>query len=193
MQWAATSLLSLIAATAIASSNAPAPVPLPTDSVYQLRLPLTDQHGHTADWGTRRGQPQVVAMFYSACPNMCPLLIDSGKAVEHALSSPERAKLRLVYISLDPARDTPAVLNALARKRRLDPVRWSLAAPRAAEVRLVAGVLGVRYRQLADGQFNHTSALLLLDRDGRIVARTEYIGAVDPKFVAAVRRALRPR
>jgi protein SCO1/2 len=59
-------------------------------------------------------------------------------------------------------------------------------------VRSVAGVLGVRYRQLADGEFNHTSALLLLDRDGRIVARTEKIGSVvDPEFIAAVHRVLK--
>jgi protein SCO1/2 len=50
----------------------------------------------------------------------------------------------------------------------------------------------VRYRQLADGEFNHTSALLLLDREGRIVARTEKIGSVaDPDFVAAVHHALK--
>ena len=59
-------------------------------------------------------------------------------------------------------------------------------------LRSVAGVLGVRYRQLADGEFNHTSALVLLDRDGRIVARTEKIGSVvDPEFIAAVHRALK--
>jgi protein SCO1/2 len=58
-------------------------------------------------------------------------------------------------------------------------------------VRSVAGVLGVRYRQLADGEFNHTSALVLLDREGRIVTRTEKIRSeVDPEFVAAVRRVL---
>ena len=50
-------------------------------------------------------------------------------------------------------------------------------------------MLGVRYRQLADGGFNHTSALVLLDGDGRIVARTEKIGSVvDPEFIAAVHR-----
>jgi protein SCO1/2 len=80
----------------------------------------------------------------------------------------------------------------VAKKRGLDASRWSLASPRADDVRSVAGVLGVRYRQLADGEFNHTSALLLLDRDGRIVARTEKIGSVvDPEFIAAVHRALK--
>jgi hypothetical protein len=49
------------------------------------------------------------------------------------------------------------------------------------------------YRQLANGDFTHTSGLLLLDRDGRIVARTEHVGSVaDPAFVRAVRHALLP-
>lgn len=44
-----------------------------------------------------------------------------------------------------------------------------------------------------DGEFNHTSALVLLDADGRIVARAEQMGTrPDPEFVAAVRRALGP-
>jgi len=190
--WLWSLALALLATGAIAANTASTPAPLPRDSVYQLPLPLTDQHGVTHDWRARRGQPQVVAMFYGACPDMCPLTIDGGKAVEHALAPAERRRLQLLYISLDPQRDTPATLAALAHKRGLDAARWSLAIPRAQDVRSVAGVLGVRYRRLADGQFNHTSALLLLDRDGRIVARTERIGgAADPDFMASVHQLLR--
>jgi protein SCO1/2 len=167
---------------------------LPGNSVYQLPLPLTDQHGKTWDWRSRRGHPQLVAMFYTSCPNMCPLIVDSGKAVEHALSTTERAELRILFISLDPRHDAPAALMGIANKRGLDPARWSLASPRPGDVRSVAGVLGVRYRQLADGEFNHTSALLLLDREGRIVARTERVGSVvDPEFVRTVQRVIAQR
>ena len=57
-------------------------------------------------------------------------------------------------------------------------------------MRSVAALLGIRYRPLADGEFNHTSALVLLDAEGRIVARTEQVGSKpDPEFVAAVRKA----
>ena len=50
---------------------------------------------------------------------------------------------------------------------------------------------GPAYRQLADGEFNHTSALVLLDAEGRVVARTEQVGSkVDPEFMAAVHRVL---
>ena len=52
-------------------------------------------------------------------------------------------------------------------------------------------MLGIRYRQLEGGDFNHTSAMILLDRSGRIVARTENLGPVpDPDFLAAVKRTL---
>jgi protein SCO1/2 len=51
-------------------------------------------------------------------------------------------------------------------------------------------VLGVQYRQLENREFNHSSALVLLDADGRVLARTSTIGEIDPEFVAAVKKAL---
>ncbi|WP_166206124.1 SCO family protein [Cognatiluteimonas telluris] len=193
-------LVSAVAAAAApAGAQAKASTPaiaarVPKDSVYQLPLPLTDQHGVTRDWRRHRGAPQIAAMFYTSCPDMCPLIVDAGKAVEHALTPAERSRLGLLYISLDPVRDTPATLAALAKKRGLDPAHWALASPRENDVRSVAGILGVRYRQLADGQFNHTSALVLIDGEGRIVARTERMGSqVDPRFLAAVRGLLATR
>ena len=165
---------------------APKQAPLPRDSVYQLAITLTDQGGKVWDWRSKRGTPQVVAMFYTSCRYVCPLIVDSGKAVEHALSPEERARLGFLLISMDPKRDTPDALMSVASKRKLDAAHWSLASPSPGDVRGVAGVLGVRYRQLADGEFNHTSVLVLLDAEGRIVARSEKIGSrPDPAFVAA--------
>ena len=165
--------------------------PLPDASVYQLDLPLTAQDGTTRDWETLRGTPRLVSMFYTSCQYICPLIVDSGKAVERALTPAQRDRLGIVLVSMDPARDTAAALRKVAVERKLDPDRWLLAAPRQADVRRVAGVLGIRYRALADGEFNHTSELVLLDADGRIVARTDQVGTrPDPEFVAAVRALL---
>ena len=116
--------------------------------------------------------------------------MDSGKAVERQLTPAERERLGILLVSMDPKRDTPAALTQIVVKRKLDRTHWTLASPAPVEVREVAGVLGIRYRALADGEFNHTSALVLLDRDGRVLARTEQMGTKpDPEFVAAVRRA----
>lgn len=182
-------VLVLLALAATGLPAAPANGPLPKESVYQLPLRLTDQSGRSWDWRAKRGQPQVVAMFYTSCQYICPLIVDSGKAVEHALTPADRARIGLLLISMDPARDDPAALLAVAKKRELDLSRWTLASPQPGDVRSVAGVLGVRYRQLADGEFNHTSALVLIDAQGRVVAKTEKVGSrVDPEFLAAVRK-----
>jgi protein SCO1/2 len=180
------SVLSLAANIAFAAG----PAPLPRDSVYQLPLQLTDQSGKTGDWRTRRGKPQLVSMFYTSCQYICPLIVDSGKAVEKSLTPAQQHKLGIVLVSMDPERDTPAALLSIVDKRHLDTTRWTLASPPLGDVRAAAGVLGIRYRQLADGEFNHTSALVLLDADGRILARTEQVGSrPDPEFIAAVRAA----
>ncbi len=165
--------------------------PLPSDSVYQLDVQLLDQAGKRQPWSAQRGKPRLVAMFYTSCQYICPLIVDSGKAIEHQLTPAERERIGITLISMDPVRDTPKALAAVVAKRKLDTRRWILASPRKDDVRQVAGVLGVRYRELADGEFNHTSALVLLDADGRVLARTETMGSKpDPEFVAHVKRAL---
>ena len=173
----------------VISASTSKPVELPSDSVYQLPLKLTDQHGNTFEWDTRRGKPQVVGMFYTSCRYICPLIVESGKAVDRSLTPAQRKQLGVLFISMDAKRDNPAALMAVVKERKVDP-RWVLATPREDDVRSVAGVLGIKYRALADGEFNHTSALVLVDADGRILARTEQMGPIpDPEFLAAVRKA----
>ncbi|MGE4367320.1 SCO family protein [Thermomonas sp.] len=182
--------LVLLGLATAAGAAQPAASALPGDSIYQLPLPLTDSNGQTRDWRSLRGRPRLLAMFYTSCQYICPLIVESGKAVERELTPDQRTRLGVVLISMDPARDDPAALRKVIAQRQLDPARWTLATPRADDVRAVAGVLGIRYRQLADGGFNHSSALILVDGEGRILARTEKIGSrPDPEFVAAVRKA----
>lgn len=180
----------LLGFAGLAGAAQPAP-PLPGDSIYQLPLPLTDSQGQTRDWRTLRGKPRLVSMFYTSCQYICPLIIESGKAVERQLSPNQQKRLGVLLVSMDPARDTPPALKKVVDQRKLDLARWTLAAPPADDVRSVAAVLGIRYRQLADGEFNHSSMLILVDANGRILARTEKIGSQpDPEFVAAVRKAV---
>jgi protein SCO1/2 len=175
-----------------AQAWAAAPAPLPRDSVYQADIVMQDDRATRFAWREQRGQPQVVSMFYTSCTFTCPMLIEGAKAVQAALAPDERARLHVTFITLDPARDGTRALARLRTDRALDRAQWTLARTEARDVRTVAELLGVRYRALAGGDFNHTSVLVLLDGDGRIAARTERIGGVpDPAFLAAVREVLK--
>jgi protein SCO1/2 len=160
--------------------------PLPPDSVYQLQARMVDQSGRAQAWREQRGKPRLVSMFYTSCPFMCPLIIDSLRLTRNALDPSIRSQIDLLAVSFDPARDDVATLRSYADKRKLDPRFWTLARAEPAQVRQLSGVLGLQYRQLPDGEFNHSSELILLDAEGRIAARTDVIGRLDPAFVKAI-------
>ena len=169
----------------IAKTN-PAQTDLPGNSVYQLKVPLVDQDAHKTRWDEAPKGPRIVSMFYSNCDFVCPMLFEAIKIVEAGLPAQSRQRLSVGLVSLDPQRDTPAVLKKAASQRSVDEARWRLYRANAADVRKLAGTLGIQYRQLTGGDFNHSTVLILLDGQGRIFARTEKISAVDPAFMKAV-------
>jgi len=161
----------------------------PGDSLYQVQAALTDQHGQALQWPELRGQPRLVSMFYGNCHLMCPLILENAKALQKQLGA-DGARLGVAIITLDPARDTPEALAAVAADHRTPP-EWRYLRPEADAVRALASVLGVRYRFREDGSINHTSVLVLLDAEGREVARSEVTGiAPDPAFLQQVRATL---
>jgi protein SCO1 len=179
-------LLSSLAMFLLLGGAAHATQPLPGDSVYQLPVQLTRQDGQPQLLSARRGRPQLMTMFYTSCQMVCPLIIDSMRLTRNALDPAIRSQIDLLAVSFDPAKDNVATLRSYADKRKLDPRIWTLARAEPAQVRQLSGVLGLQYRQLPDGEFNHSSELILLDAEGRIAARTSVIGRLDPAFVKAV-------
>jgi len=163
---------------------------LPGDSIYQMPLALVDQDGRGFQLADRAERPQLVSMFYTSCPYVCPLIIDTLKKTQAELAPAARAKVDVLLVSFDPARDTPARLKQVYAERKLDSASWTLARTDERSVRQLAALLGIQYRALAGGDISHSSVLVLLDAHGRVLARTERIGATDPDFVAAVNQAL---
>jgi protein SCO1/2 len=178
-------LLVLMSAAAAAG-----PRELPGDSIYQLGIPLVDQNGHAFDLVQRGGKPQLVSMFYTSCPYVCPLVIDTLRKTQKALSAAEQKELDVLLVSFDPDRDNPTRLKEVFNERKLDAASWTLSRTEAPNVRKLAAVLDIQYKLLAGGDINHSTSLVLLDANGRIVARTSKIGETDPDFIAAIHKAL---
>jgi protein SCO1 len=159
-------------------------------SLYQLELKLMDQSSRPQPLDLYRGQTTLVTMFYGSCPMTCPLLIDTLRAVENALTPKKRARIRVLMVSIDPERDTPQALATLAKQRRIDLQRWTLARADADDVRMLAAALNTQYRRLPSGEYNHTSVITLLGRDGQMLKQTSTVGRAEPEFIAALRAAL---
>lgn len=160
---------------------------LPGDSIYNLSALLTDQSGKQHGLDEYRGHPVLITMFYGRCPAVCPLLVETVRSIEGELDARQKSKLRVLIISIDPERDTPAALLKLATDRRIDLSRWKLSTTDAATVRKIAAMLNIQYRKLPDGNYNHSSVITLLTPLGKIRHYTDNLGTADPALVTALK------
>ena len=161
------------------------------DSIYALPASMVDQRGEAVGLDLFRGHPVLISMFYASCPDACPLLIADLQQIERELPARIKADLRIVLVSLDPERDTPDALRTLTHTRHLDESRWRLLRAPEDTVRDIAAVLGIKYRRLPDGSFNHSSVITLLDPDGAIVERDGAIGGPHEALLHRL-RVMRP-
>ncbi len=183
-------LLLLATATClpVVATAAPSASALPGDSFYRLNPRLTDQDGQPFELGTLQGGPVLVSMFYSSCEMVCPVLFETVAQTVKTLPPRARERIRILMVTFDPERDTVAVLKETAEKHGCDK-HWSLVRGSNADVRQIAAALGVQYRRLASGEFNHSTSVLLLDTEGRITKRSGSLGSIDPTLVSALRQA----
>ena len=163
---------------------------LPANSVYHLQVSVEDQLGQATGLDRYRGKPVLITMFYASCPHVCPMLMSTIMQTEARLSTEELVELRVLTISIDPERDTPDKLLETLERHSADSSRWSSVRPEPGDVRTIAGVFGIKYKQLPDGEFNHTTKIILLDRDGVQVASTSQLGHHDPAFLEAIKASL---
>ena len=160
----------------------------PPASIYQLEASIQGQDGKHRKLDVYRGQPVLVSMFFASCQATCPVIIDTLRAIEKQSGPEITRKLRVLLISFDTERDTPEALATMARERRIDTRRWTLARANEKDVRKIAAALGQQYRKLPDGMFSHATLISVLDENGEIVAQSARLGAVNEELLSALRR-----
>jgi protein SCO1/2 len=158
----------------------PAPLPdLGTAPTYQL----TNQDGQTVKSSDLLGQVQVVGFIWTNCPDICPLVTTEMKTLQVALQSKGLADkgVQLVTISVDPERDTPAVLKEYAQGYGADLAHWQFLTGSLDEVRGTVvtgfhipmqkeptGAHSAHGGAAADYNVSHSGKIALVDRAGVI-------------------------
>ena len=75
-------------------------------------LVLTDTDGKKYDLRAEtKGVPTLIYFGYTHCPDVCPLTMNNLAVAKKQLSKAEQAKLRVVFVTTDPARDTSSELG----------------------------------------------------------------------------------
>ncbi len=127
-----------IVGTPTFAAAAPAGLPLPRPGSYTLnhiqRVPfaIVLEGNHIPRSLTRytRNAITLLAFFYTSCgdPQGCPRAWETFEAIRLSIAARRElhGKARLVFVSLDPRRDTPQMLQVLARSTSAEPaiVPW---------------------------------------------------------------------
>lgn len=134
---------------------------------------LTDQTGRTFRLSQMRGEPVGVSFIYTRCPiaTACPMTTAKLSKLDAMLRKEPAG--RLIVITVEPERDTPAVLAQYARKAGADPARWKFLTGTPKDVAEVASRFGVLYYP-ERGQVIHSQAVAVVDPRGRLA--TIYYG-----------------
>jgi protein SCO1/2 len=79
---------------------------------------LRDSLGHRVDLSQYRGKAVLVTFIYTHCPDVCPLIVGNLHTAQAELGS-KASDLQIVAISVDPAGDTPATVNAFLKQHQM--------------------------------------------------------------------------
>jgi cytochrome oxidase Cu insertion factor (SCO1/SenC/PrrC family) len=146
-------------------------------------LALVDQHGQRVTLDVLRGRPVLVTFAYAHCETVCPLVVADVLAAQRELS--DRAPA-VVIITLDPWRDTPSRLDAIAQGWNMGPEAHVVSgAPDAVERTLNAWRVP-RVRNEKTGDLSHPAIVYVVGPNGRIA----YVVQGNASAIAAAVRAL---
>lgn len=83
-----------------------------TGVVAPLQFHLTNQDGQTRDAAGYRGKIVALYFGYTHCPDVCPTTLANLALALHRLGAENAEKVRVLFVTVDPARDTSAVLKS---------------------------------------------------------------------------------
>ncbi|BBN89060.1 SCO family protein [Azospira sp. I09] len=152
---------------------------------------LADQGGQPRRLADFRGRVVILFFGYTSCPDICPTALARFAAVREALGE-ERQRLQVLFVTLDPERDSPARLGEYVTW--FDPSFLGLWSDRETLARTVAEFRITAVRQEVGGglgyTLDHTAGAYVYDLRGRLRLLIPDNAQV-PAVVADLRRLLR--
>jgi len=155
-----------------------------TGADYAQGFQLTDFNGRPRSLTDYKGKAVVVFFGFTQCPDVCPTTMNEMAQVKKLLGT-DGDKLQVVFISIDPERDTPEVLKAYMGS--FDPSFAGLYAASPDALAALAKDFKIYYKKV-DGKtptsysMDHTAASYVYDPQGRLRLYARY--GIGPQAMA---------
>ena len=140
----------------------------PPPSLVGGPFQLVDQNGRPTTEATLKGQWNAVFFGFTYCPDVCPGTLQALAAASAQLG-PKAKDLKIVFISVDPARDTPAQMKSYLSGDYLPGNTLGLTGT-PEQTAAAAKAYRVYYKKVGDGpdySMDHSTAVYLVDPKGR--------------------------
>lgn len=146
-------------------------------------ISLIDETGNPFSLQELRGQWILLTYGYTSCPDVCPLTLSNLRDTKLPLGA-DADRVRVVFVSIDPKRDTPAVLKTYVSHFGSD---FKGLTGSADEVDVAAKAYNVRYEIKPDASgsgylVSHSAFVYLIDPQFRL--RVTYPFGVQPQDIA---------
>jgi protein SCO1/2 len=151
-----------------------------TGADYAGHLSLPDAQGRPRTLADFKGKVVVVFFGYTQCPDVCPTTMAELAQVKKALG-PDGDRVQGVFVTVDPERDTPAILRAYMAS--FDPsfvaLRGTLEETKAAAKEFKVFFAKVPGQTEGSYTMDHTAGSYVLDTQGKIRLFERYGGGAD--------------
>jgi len=141
---------------------------------------MVDQDGRAVDQSILNGRWSAVFFGYTYCPDVCPATLQALGLASKRLGDKARS-LQVVFVTVDPERDTPQTLKAYIDAQAM-PVRTIGLTGSPSEVAAIAKAYRVYYAKVGTGRgysMDHTAVVYLMDPKGRFAAPLSHDMAPD--------------
>ncbi|KGD94170.1 photosynthetic protein synthase I [Achromobacter sp. RTa] len=128
---------------------------------------LQDTDGQPRRLADYRGHPVMLFFGFTQCPDICPTALTRAVEIKGLLGA-DAAKLRVLFITVDPERDTPEILRAYTQA--FDPGFIGLRGD-AQQTRAAAQSFKVFYQKVPTGSsytMDHTALTYVIDAEGKL-------------------------
>lgn len=163
-----------------------------TGAEYARDFALTDANGQRRTLADFRGKVVVLFFGFAQCPDVCPTTMVEMAQVKQQLGK-DGERLQVLFVTVDPARDTPEVMRAYMQAFDPGP-GFAALIPTPDELAAMARDFKVFYRKV-DGPtptsytMEHSAASFVYDPQGRLRLYVRY-GIGVPAMVSDVRALL---